>query len=339
MTGWLTGWGNRKSHVISAQTGAGSDYQACIKVYKTTGVDGTESWNGLTIGKVYVGSKCRDDFGDIRFTGSNGTTELDYWMEELSSGVYAIFWIEVKDSLETDPVTIYVYYSKSGATYLDDYTNLQHGENTFLFYDDFSQVDVDWTNKWVSTDHTLYSIENGKLKALTTVDLTKCLNTQTKFSGGFCVEILMRDAVSPLGQFYLNFEGTLAKVTWKDYVYLDWHNSRLAVDIAGSQSVIAYTPDTSSYFKAKYECPATGNARATWYLTGVQKLTKTAAPTLRSAYLYILSYDVLNICYADDVFVRKYISPEPLHSDWGIEEAQVNSAGSIVQLALEMGII
>jgi len=138
----LAGWSYRKSHVINSATSAGTNYQVAIKVYKTTGTDGTESYNGLTIGKVYVGTNVRDDFGDIRFTDSGGSALLDYWMEELTSGTSAVFWVEVTASLESAPQTIYVYYGKSDAT------TTSSGTNTFLFFDDFNGAAPDpsvWT--------------------------------------------------------------------------------------------------------------------------------------------------------------------------------------------------
>ncbi|NVM23317.1 MAG: BNR-4 repeat-containing protein [Desulfobacterales bacterium] len=65
-------WHYRKSHVINSAVGAGTLYQKRIVVHRYTGVDGGED--------VYVGNKCRADFGDIRF--HDGVNLLDYWMQE-----------------------------------------------------------------------------------------------------------------------------------------------------------------------------------------------------------------------------------------------------------------
>jgi PKD repeat protein len=130
---WLTGWLYRKSHVINKATGAGTNYQVCIKVYKGGGTDGNETVNGFYCGKVYTGGLCLDDFGDIRFTDDDGATLLVYWIEDntLVSANSAIFWVKVADSLETDAQTIYVYYGKPSATSISDV------EHTFLAGDDF----------------------------------------------------------------------------------------------------------------------------------------------------------------------------------------------------------
>jgi len=85
---WLEGWSYRKSHEInSSPAGAVTDYQMPIKVHYGAGVDDGED--------VYLNGKCRNDFGDIRFTDSDGVTELSYWMEEKVDGDYAIFWVKV----------------------------------------------------------------------------------------------------------------------------------------------------------------------------------------------------------------------------------------------------
>jgi|GEM_PF-5110522 len=88
MAGWLTGWKYRKSHeIIGSSAGAVSDYQIKIKVHYGSGTDSGED--------VYLNGKCRNDFGDIRFTDSDGETELPYWMEKKVDGDYAIFWVKV----------------------------------------------------------------------------------------------------------------------------------------------------------------------------------------------------------------------------------------------------
>ena len=105
MVGWLQGWNYRKSHVINPSSGAGTGYQIQIIVsyYK-----GTDSGN-----TVYLGGKCNLDFSDIRFTASDGTTLLSYWIEEKVNGDHATVWVKINDDLSTNPATIYIYYTVS----------------------------------------------------------------------------------------------------------------------------------------------------------------------------------------------------------------------------------
>jgi hypothetical protein len=108
---------------------------------------------------VELGAHCRTDFGDVRFTRSDGSTLLDYWMEEKVDGDYAVFWVEVADDLSTNAVTIYIYYGNSTAT------TTSNGNNTFLFFDDFN-VDL---SKWTVVSGT-WTISNGELVSATTDD-------------------------------------------------------------------------------------------------------------------------------------------------------------------------
>jgi len=316
MTNWLTGWGFRKSHIITASAGAGTNYQTCIKVYKTTGTDGTETVNGVTAGKVYVGSNCRNDFGDIRFTDNDGDTLLDCWMEELSSGVYAIFWVEVADTLESN-ATIYVYYSKSDATYPYLATVLAQGEATFRFFDDFLAANIDWTNKWQSTKQTNFSIESGALKIVMGTTDTELINTKNSYGDGYASSALIRAATS--GKRVLNMNNDIP-ATWrdKDAGRVLWVIGKLQCALNGTPSELVESQDLTNYYKSKIYCPASGDATVTLLKAGVVKLTRTAAPAYRTVYVSFSTWDGTG--YVDDVYVRKYVSPEPAHSTWGTEE-------------------
>ena len=125
---WLTGWSYRKGITINGSSaGAQTDYQmGVIRVHKGSGTDTASGDNG-SVQNVYVGSNVRDDFGDVRFAASDGTTLLDYWMEDYVSGDYADFWVKV-NSIPTGSSTIYVYYGNAGAS------SASNGGNTFELY-------------------------------------------------------------------------------------------------------------------------------------------------------------------------------------------------------------
>jgi len=60
---------------------------------------------------------CRTDFGDIRFTKSDGITELDYWMEEVVDGDYAVFWVKVPSIPQLHPIVETGNWTVDGNTY------------------------------------------------------------------------------------------------------------------------------------------------------------------------------------------------------------------------------
>lgn len=158
---WLSGWLYRKSHVIQQQAGAGVNYQIPVKVYKGSGSDGNESWHGQTVGKVYCNNHCRNDFGDIRFTTSDGSTLLDYWMQELSAGNYALFWVEVNGDLTAGNVTIYIYYDNATAI------TTSNIKNTAIQGDHFDDGVIDTTDLWTISG-TGTAIESGTTVKLKT---------------------------------------------------------------------------------------------------------------------------------------------------------------------------
>ena len=115
---WLSGWQYRKSHVINNTGGALSDYQVKFTVHRSDGSDSGDD--------VYIGSSgCESDYDDIRFTKSDGTTLLDYWIEE-SDENSATIWVEVDTIAASGNTTIYLYYGNAGAS------AVSNGANTFL---------------------------------------------------------------------------------------------------------------------------------------------------------------------------------------------------------------
>jgi len=79
---------------------------------------------------------------DIRITDSDGTTELSYWIESWASGTSAAIWVKVP-ALSTGETTIYIYYGNPAAT-----TSTANGDDTFIFFDDFTAETID-AAKWI----------------------------------------------------------------------------------------------------------------------------------------------------------------------------------------------
>ena len=71
---WLTGWSRRQQHNISQTDGTGQNYTVPLYVWNGEG----GSWND----KGYTNTFAQDDFGDIRFTMNEGSTDLEYRIYE-----------------------------------------------------------------------------------------------------------------------------------------------------------------------------------------------------------------------------------------------------------------
>jgi len=327
MTNWLTGWGFRKSHIISAAAGAGTNYQVCIKVYYGNGVDGTEVLGDMTIGKVYLGGNGEDtSFGDVRFTDNDGDTELDYWMEEHTDSDYALFWVEVKDDLTTDPVTIYIYYGKA------DTNTTSNGPNTFSdLFDHFDTLDL---TKW--------TVSGSVAVASSIVTCTRTAGTDAYIKSKS------------------TFQYKALRALWKYAVYTNYQ--RLGFNSAAHGSPPCMTFVTYSA-KLMTWCYVTGSEFGDFGAVGAGSFVKADLKRKNGEARFVHNDTTLNaetnqistsslsiileadddgtsgpIAYADWILIRSYVSPEPAHSTWGDEEGEeapvgVKSSGSIVVIA------
>ncbi|MDF1539462.1 MAG: DUF2341 domain-containing protein [Candidatus Thorarchaeota archaeon] len=120
-------WGYRKLHTIQGSSGAGTNYQVRITAHYGSGTDSGEH--------VYLNSHSQTDFDDLRFTDASGSVLLDYWMESYSASSLAVFWVEVKDSLDTSS-DVYIYYGNPGVG------TASNGAATFIQFDDFNDNSV-----------------------------------------------------------------------------------------------------------------------------------------------------------------------------------------------------
>ena len=138
-------WRYRKQFTINGSAdGVLTNYQMKLNIVKGSGTD-----SGNT---VYLNNLALNWPGDVRFTKSDGTTLLDFWIEE-SDATDGTWWTEL-DSIPATPdhVHFYIYYGNAAAT------AASNGANTFIFFDDFSGN----LSKWSTTTGT-WGIVGGQL--------------------------------------------------------------------------------------------------------------------------------------------------------------------------------
>jgi hypothetical protein len=303
---WLSGWTYRQKLTIQSATGAGTNYQIPITVLKT----GTNS-------------HCRDDFGDLRFTASDGSTLLDYWMQSVSLGSQALFCVNDTDNLSSSNSTIYMYYGNSGAT------TTSNGKATFQFFDNFSaDSSIDWTNTWQSSAQSLYSLSGGNLVCGTTSGGSQLIQTKTSFSGGFCASALVRETDSG-GQAYLDMESSSLTYTGKDNEILAYNIPAYLVYLAGTSNSATSPRDTTNFFTMVHKCPSSGNAIGEIWLGSTLKVTYSHAPSYTTAHVGFLDY-IAGTELVQWVCVRKYVNPEPYVALAGNEESQPSLTVSVV---------
>jgi len=335
--GWLSGWSYRKFHVINPSSGAGINYQIKIVAHYGGGSDSGED--------VYLNGKCRTDFGDVRFTGDDGTTLLDYWMQEKVDSDYAVFWIEIADDLSTNSATIYIYYGKADATTTSNF------DNTFIFGDPFDSPTLD-SSRWTSVDgNPSYTIDASQhYLEITNMDANNWFNgkglhsrTDIVFPDSYIVE----DAYSSGG----------CRISWKADANGDIYGSRFIVDdsswsgeggpasgVAFGGFVDAWSGDANFKHQAgvgenlDYATGTLAGSVGSWYnlyvkiyretgkinveLNDVLRVSESNTQTPDRVHLGIFRYSTYTFgnvrFYAFKI--RKYVDPEPSHGVWGSEE-------------------
>ena len=121
--GWLTGYAYRKKGAVNATAaGVQTNYQMQVLVGESIGALGED---------VHCGNNCQDFPNDIRFTGADGVTKHDYWVQSVTGTTpnrLATIWIEVASIPASGDVDLYMYYGKGGDSGESD------GSATFLLY-------------------------------------------------------------------------------------------------------------------------------------------------------------------------------------------------------------
>ena len=303
MVDWYD-WHWRKSHVIENAAGAETGYHVRIHVHKGAGNDSGED--------VYLNdSLCRNDFGDIRFTGSDGIVQLPYWMESKNDGIDALFWVKLNDNISNTSGTIYLYYNNPDAI------TTSNGENTFLFFDDFEGSVID-TEKWDVFSPDQFSLNDS---------WANCTGNSTSLPYLRSKNVMQtRDVAIEAKLDVLQASGNPMLSGWRTYFAPNtdgcyWYSE-------GSADRVVASNGSTSVQNGQTVSMTTGNVRSNVYITDGKIRWKTEGsrnfddtfenPTndtnrKLACFLTNTNYNVK----CDFIFVRKYIENEPQHGDWG----------------------
>lgn len=100
---WLAGWDYRRPITIdnTANSNNLTNYQVLVT---------------LDTASLISAGKMKTDCGDIRFTDSDETTLIDYWLESGCNSANTRIWVEVPSIPASGTKTIYLYYGNPNAT-------------------------------------------------------------------------------------------------------------------------------------------------------------------------------------------------------------------------------
>ncbi|MCK5216324.1 MAG: DUF2341 domain-containing protein [Methanosarcinales archaeon] len=316
--GWLTGWSHRKEITITGQSGAGTNFQVDLDIGDSAG------------GDFHLEGNCTNFPQDIQVTDNDGTTLLDYWIEDITADPLKM-WVEVADDLGTNQ-TIYVYYGKSGATTDSD------GTATFL-----SHFDGDSTG-WTEVDpNTHISFTNNRLEwsgldrdedayvyqANANVDGNIVIEHTIYFTAisawGYGITGIVGDIVDDAA----NIDNSITMSTWY-YTGIARTQKRISDAVTDSSSV-AFSTTTQYWVRTKID--RSGNAtlqvfsdafRTTQVGTDQTLDVSDVSATLDNVFI-INTWNTAEggrttSGWLDNFFIRKYLATEPAFSSAGSEE-------------------
>lgn len=323
--GWLSGWTNRKKITISGSTaGAQTDYQILFEVHYGYGEDSGND--------IYCEELCRVDFGDIRFTKSDGETLIDYWIEEKENENYCKVWVEVPSiPASPDTVDIYIYFGNDSATSLSD------GDDTFLFFDDFNDNSLD-SSKWSTAGGGTWTEQNNRMEFSGVAGdgygfLVSSFDTNDDQHILIQVRQYWDTGLYGEGGIAWHYQDTNNWYGSSPTTYTDPNRFRIWKYVGGSYSSLTYTEFTYSQDEwYTHKLILSGSSSYTAQFQDSVNLEITASDTSFSSGKFTLQVYVsgsetgtLKIYY-DNVLIRKYVDPEPsissigsLEAKWGLE--------------------
>jgi hypothetical protein len=302
---WLTGWSYRKSITISRSAGAVTDYQMLIKVGESAGSSGYD---------VNCAGHSLSTLNDLRFTTSDGTTLLKYWIDAgatIGTTPNQTFQVWVKfDSIGTGDTTFYMYYGKSDAAAYSS------GADTFIFFDDFERgingdaVGGSWATAssfTISTTHAFGGTRSGLEKGYGTItqaasDLIAIRFRMYKPNAGWqklwwgngthLLDFQFENITNILDHYYSGSgwvtDGTLTQDAWNliELSNFIWANTTCDVWLNGTK-IVANANWHQDYAGSNGIITFGGNNSSMWL---------------------------------DDVIVRNFRATEPSWGSWGNEE-------------------
>jgi hypothetical protein len=260
----------------------------------------------LTI-DVACDGHCKYDFSDLRFTGSDGTTLLDYWIESISSSLIAAVWVE-NDA--TPSTTCRMYYGNADAT------AVSNGDNTFIFFDHFDGTYPG--SKW--TGDTGYgSVASSILTMGSAASVWKVIygaTAQGSVTGALRASVLQSSAKYS----WVGFDnGTNAHRAYR-YIEPTPNNYILSKD-GTTQTTVASNWTYDAYKIIDIIVIGATNVRAfenEVEVTGSPKTTN--PPNSSSIKATVAAFNTATCILVDWILQRKYVATEPTWGSWGGEQ-------------------
>jgi hypothetical protein len=324
--GWLQGYTYRKKHTITGAANAGIGYQMMFKVRRASGTDSDNI--------VYVSTKCKEDFSDVRFADADGNVFT--YAVTYRTADEAWFWIKPSVDLSADQ-NIYIYYGNPDA---HDESNV---DQTFIFAEDWSNSTLQPRWQLVSGSYDIdpsqklfHSCSNNlMLKSANTVNFPSSYVVESfmgeQYSspsftmkakpgdmygtstlwwrGGFSIAS-GNISTSDYGVAYANFGGS----------YPQQHFVQIGVGHGTGDAGYSYSYNKDNIYTEQFTIQR--NSSNYFFVQVVGKMNWTEANVESSDRIYLFTFGSCpRDLWVGGFKIRKYVSPEPAHGTWYSEEA------------------
>ncbi|MGC9020846.1 MAG: DUF2341 domain-containing protein [Candidatus Methanodesulfokora sp.] len=304
---WLSGWAYRVPVTIDNTQNSNSltDYQVPIV---------------LDTASLISQGKMRSDCGDIRVTNDDGITKLSYWIECGCNTANTKVWVKVPSIPAGGKKTIYVYYGNPSATSQSNITNV------FIFGDDFESGNLNkWTIYTGTTASIVYDSAKGSnvLKVYDTANQISPVAVMPSITAGFVIELDIAFPTATAGVAASSDAGICWYVTDNKNGYLQTIKNTIGYTggedrykrVAGTWSVILDTTvqgiGDKNWHKIKMEI-LSNDWR--YYIDSVLKVSGLQDTTFNQGKIGLrpnVGTSTTYYYYYDNIFVRKFIPPEP----------------------------
>jgi hypothetical protein len=343
-----------RSCLVTDATGNVIDFSGDTKLYYS-------AWGNPNIGLAtgtslpladngevcYLNGKCRTDFGDVRFTRSDGVTLLDYWMESKVDSDHATFWVKMADDLSTASQSIYAYYGKSDATNLSDIgaASLWNWGDDF---DDNTRNPAQWDAFKLQSSHVGTAAEtNQRLELFIGQSATAVgfVSHDPLYAQGFEMSILAHNPTIGEVGFYLHTTKVTDGMSTSNQDCIDVadHCYRIMLYPTGGQCYVQRR--VSGIISDLYSGTSSGKENTLkirveedtvrFFEGDAERASESWALPTKNCYVIIEGWGgSTGTDWADSFWIRKYVSPEPSHGVWGSEE-QLTTELSVDPFSIE----
>ena len=281
-------------------------YQQDVVIHRSEGVSYEETFGDFKVWHVYVGDRCKSDYGDVRFTDASGNA-LAYYLWPDYDAESARFTVRLEGADAAGVLRVW-YGNPSAATTSD-------GGATYLLFEEFSN-DLSQFNTGAKSGGKV-EIDSGALKIYqdpSGAHWGGYASTKVKFTNGNGISIVFKHK-KPAG--YDAFLRQMQSIWAVTDSTTSGRNKYYYLPTTAAALIWKSPPYVSNFTESRIDISAEGTFRVNGgpWVSGITDPWGTAHPWSRVGATYNLEFlncDCGNYpCYFDDIRVSAYSATPP----------------------------